>query len=474
MKDIEIKSIVVSSENPDDRYSGKSFAELVASVKEKGVLMPILVRTKGQKFEVVAGARRLKAAQEVGLKKIPARVVKMTDTEAREARIVENLQRKDVHPLEEGEAYRTLIESGNKTKYDIKELAQQVGKSEKYVRDRMVLTNLTEKAKKLVREKKMPLTHAVIIARVDEAKQKKVLTPYIQEYHFSRDQLVDQLEENTFKELMKSPPWKDDEQIKSVLDEGDLDGEQVDLFGKKADDEYRDPIAFARKMAAYIQMKIKEAKDAKTSLLKISTDWGDAKTKGVLSKNDYSRLESKADQKTSKNPQNAIVVEGSDLGMIYVVTIEKEELNTGHYAGSTYKLSAKEKKQRQDEREETKKKAEAHQKLITKIVAKVEKSSAAKDKKMVKVLYEMKVKNVGSTVTRPICKRRGIEAIRVKDSWGGDGTHLDYSLALEKAAKKMSTPQLMGVVVEAFCNSVYDMESVKKIDKILSTKTKKC
>lgn len=427
--------------------------------------MPILVRTKGQKYEVVAGARRLKASQELGLKTIPARVVKMTDTEAREARIVENLQRKDVHPLDEGEAYRKLIESGNKTKYDIKELAKQVGKSERYVRDRMVLTNLTDKAKKLLLEKKMPLTHAVIIARVDEDKQKKVLAPYIQEYHFSRDQLVDQLQEDTFKQLMKSPPWKEDEEMKAVLDEGDLEGETVDLFGKKADDEYRDPIAFARKMSAYIQLQIKKAKDAGTPMLQISTHWGDTKMKNVLSRNQYAKLESKTDQKKAKNPQNAIVVEGDDLGKVYVITTEKDELSHGQYS-SSYKLSDAEKKKRQQEREKAKKEAEAHQALITKIVAKVEKSPASKDAKMVKALYELKSKNLGATVARPICKRRGIEAERVKDSWG-DGTHLDYSKALDDAAKKMSTAELMGLVVESFCNSVYDTQSVHKIAKIL-------
>src|SRR5690349_8738274 len=123
-----------SPTNPrGSKLEGPELDELVASIKEKGVLMPVLARPVKDKFEIVAGNRRFRAATLAGLKEIPARVSEMSDAEAREAQIVENLQRADVHPLEEGTAYRKLIEEAG---YDVPAVAAKVSKSETYVRDR--------------------------------------------------------------------------------------------------------------------------------------------------------------------------------------------------------------------------------------------------------------------------------------------------------------------------------------------------
>src|SRR5262245_34603566 len=90
-----------------------SFKDLVASVKEKGILVPVIVRPVGKGYEVIAGARRLAAAKEAGLDTIPADVREMDDDEAREVQIIENLQRTDIHPLDEGEAFRQLMEKSD-------------------------------------------------------------------------------------------------------------------------------------------------------------------------------------------------------------------------------------------------------------------------------------------------------------------------------------------------------------------------
>ena len=152
---IKVSLCVESETNPRGKdFEDASFKELVASVKEKGVLVPVLARPReGKEFEIVAGNRRFRAAKKAGLDVIPAHVVEMTDDEAQEAQIVENLQRADVHPLEEGEAYRKLIEDGGRKVADV---AVKVGKSESYVRQRLFLTNLSDKAKKLYRKNEIP------------------------------------------------------------------------------------------------------------------------------------------------------------------------------------------------------------------------------------------------------------------------------------------------------------------------------
>ena len=99
--------------NPRKRFDAKSLEELAASFKTQGILAPLLVRElEESKYEVVAGARRLRAAKLAELEKLPVRVVKLTDAEAIEAQCVENLQREDIHPLEEALGFKSLLELG--------------------------------------------------------------------------------------------------------------------------------------------------------------------------------------------------------------------------------------------------------------------------------------------------------------------------------------------------------------------------
>ena len=111
----------------------KSLEELAASFKTQGILAPLLVRElEESKYEVVAGARRLRAAKLAELERLPVRVVKLTDAEAIEAQCVENLQREDIHPLEEALGFRSLLELGEPA-YTIATIASRAGKSEAYI-----------------------------------------------------------------------------------------------------------------------------------------------------------------------------------------------------------------------------------------------------------------------------------------------------------------------------------------------------
>ena len=164
---IKVTLAYESDTNPrGKKFEGPSFDDLVASIKEKGVLVPVIARPKekgGKSFEIVAGNRRFRAAGLAGLKEIPARVEELSDDEAREVQIIENLQREDVHPLEEGEAYHKIIEE---SKYEIAAIAAKVGKSETYVRQRLFLTNLSEKSAKAYRKGDITDGHAVLIAKL--------------------------------------------------------------------------------------------------------------------------------------------------------------------------------------------------------------------------------------------------------------------------------------------------------------------
>jgi len=132
-RSVPVTALIESASNPRKRFDDKSLEELAASFKTQGVLAPLLVRElEPSKYEVVAGARRLRAARIAELDSIPVRVVKLTDAEAIEAQVVENLQREDIHPLEEALGFKSLLELGEPA-YTIVNIAARAGKSEAYV-----------------------------------------------------------------------------------------------------------------------------------------------------------------------------------------------------------------------------------------------------------------------------------------------------------------------------------------------------
>ena len=161
--------------NPRRYFDQARFDELKKSVQDHGVLVPLLVRPfDGQRetFEVVAGSRRLKAAQEAKLTEVPVRIRPLTDVQVLEIQVIENLQREDVHPLDEAEGYRTLME---RAKYDVQAIADKVGKSASYVYQRLKLTELVEPAKQAFLKDEITAGHAILIARLQAADQKEAL-----------------------------------------------------------------------------------------------------------------------------------------------------------------------------------------------------------------------------------------------------------------------------------------------------------
>lgn len=139
IENIELKNIKPSGFNPRKTFSEESLNELAASIKEQGVLQPIVVRPKGKtKFEIVCGERRYRASLIAGVDTIPVIVRELSDDQAMDIAITENLQRRDVDPLEEAAAFNLLIERGQ----TIDDLATRFGKSGMYIRGRIKLKDL--------------------------------------------------------------------------------------------------------------------------------------------------------------------------------------------------------------------------------------------------------------------------------------------------------------------------------------------
>lgn len=148
-------------------FNESALNDLVESIREKGVLQPLLVRPNPKKkgeYEIIAGERRFRASQKAGLTQVPVIIKNFDDKSALEVALVENLQREDLNAIEEAEAYTRLIKE---FKYTQEELSRVVGKSRSYVANMMRLLELPESVKKLLADKQMTVGHARSLLTVE-------------------------------------------------------------------------------------------------------------------------------------------------------------------------------------------------------------------------------------------------------------------------------------------------------------------
>lgn len=137
--EVEVHRLRPNPSQPRKRFAPEALEDLARSVRERGVLQPILVRTAEEGFEIVAGERRWRAAQKVGLQRVPVLVHEVSDAQMLEVALVENLQREDLNPVEEARAYRVLVEDLDLTQ---EEVARRVGKERATVANALRLLNL--------------------------------------------------------------------------------------------------------------------------------------------------------------------------------------------------------------------------------------------------------------------------------------------------------------------------------------------
>ncbi len=169
---IKTSSIRDNSLQPRSNYNDEKLKDLMASIKEKGILQPILVREKDGQHEVIAGERRLRAARALDLEKIPAIVKDVTDQEAFIIALIENIQREELNPIEEAEAYRKLIEE---FKYTQEEVARSVGKDRSTVSNLLRVLRLPTEIRKSVYDGEISIGHARALLSVEiPAEQKKI------------------------------------------------------------------------------------------------------------------------------------------------------------------------------------------------------------------------------------------------------------------------------------------------------------
>ncbi len=167
---------------PRDTFDKKAIEELALSIKEKGVIQPIIVREKGDKYQIVAGERRYLAAKEAGLKSIPAIIKNVSDRESAEIALIENIQRKNLNPLEEAKAYKSLMENFG---YTQEEVAKKVGKDRATIANSLRLLNLPDEIKEKIKKGVITAGHARAILSLKDTEKQKELAEKIVEKRLS-------------------------------------------------------------------------------------------------------------------------------------------------------------------------------------------------------------------------------------------------------------------------------------------------
>ncbi|WP_342542595.1 ParB/RepB/Spo0J family partition protein [Paenisporosarcina sp. FSL H8-0542] len=184
---VSVRDIKVNPYQPRKIFDETALAELTESIKEHGVLQPIILRRRDKSFEIVVGERRFRASKAAGLKEIPAVIREFTDQQMMEIAILENLQREDLTPIEEADAYQNLMENLSLTQ---EQLAFRLGKSRPHIANHIRLLSLPDVVRELISSNKLSMGHGRALLGL----KRKKLIPSIAEKVMKENLNVRQLE----------------------------------------------------------------------------------------------------------------------------------------------------------------------------------------------------------------------------------------------------------------------------------------
>jgi ParB family chromosome partitioning protein len=376
-RDLPLSSLTESKTNPRRFFEDSALEELAASIRSQGVLSPLLVRPLTERsFEIVAGARRYRAAQLAEAETVPVRIVNLTDAEALEAQLIENLQRRDVHPLEEAQGFRALLHL-DEPKYSIEQISAKTGKSAAYCAQRIKLTELTAAVTEAFAKDEIGVSHALLLAKLQPAEQEQALSACFREdWNGGQGKakrillpvrhLHQWIEQNILLILKDAPFSKTDPNVNpaagACVDCPKRTGGNALLFADIAEDACTDPACYQSKLDGFVAQTIA----ANPTLVQISSAYGPVPVtdsgSAALPRNKYIEIKPQdpngkkqrdwPEYQTCKSMIEAIVTEGTEKGELRRICADPEcpvhHPKKQRPAGEL-RIKAEQKKQRREE-----------------------------------------------------------------------------------------------------------------------------
>ena len=196
IKYLKLEDIIPNRLQPRTEFDEEKLNELANSIKQYGVINPLLVRSVGNKYEIIAGERRYKASKIAGLTQVPAIISNMDDSTSAEVAIIENIQRQDLTALEEAKSYRKLLDQGNITQ---EQLAQKMGKNQSTIANKMRLLHLCDEVQEALENNQISERHARSLLQLKDINDQRNMLERIM-----KERMTVKMTENAIKELLQS------------------------------------------------------------------------------------------------------------------------------------------------------------------------------------------------------------------------------------------------------------------------------
>jgi len=203
--ELPVDAIRVNAEQPRRNFDEERLQELAASMRKNGVLQPLLVRRKGEGYELIAGERRLRAARMVGLEKVPVHVREAHDGEMLRLAILENVQREDLNPIEEARAYQRLIDEFDMTQLNV---AEQLGKSRSAINNTLRLLGLSPALQQRIESGELSAGHARALLAADSLEEQEHIANLVRDKKLSVREVEQITQSHPTKKTVRRPVSK--------------------------------------------------------------------------------------------------------------------------------------------------------------------------------------------------------------------------------------------------------------------------
>lgn len=490
--DIPLSRIQESKTNPRRTFDETKLEELADNIKLHGVLQPVLVRPlpDGEDgfYELVAGARRYRASKLAGRESIPASIRELSDTECLELQLIENLQRADVHELDEARAYAALMQMQPDT-YTVETLAEKIGRSEKYVYARLRLTHLVEEVQEAFYAGKLTVAHAFEIARLQPADQRRALAECFPQHRTAAAVLKDKKAEAVTVRFLRE--WIEREILLDISN-APFDAQDANLLpaaGSCASCPKRtgnnpllfpeirhksictDRACYPAKLEALVQLRIKPLEESGEKPLRVSQApaWQAKKKEAdVLHEGEYRRIAKKAECPQTKP---AVVIDGPQAGAVLHVC--RDEKCPVHARETRYEPTPQEKTARSKELLAERVEKATRVRILDAVRKKLPGTFARPDLEMAALDY---FRRLGHDNHRRLCRLYQWEEKKTKAAWGG--MSVDYEAIAGKMVRAMNPPDLhrflvvCSLVADLYCLGFNPQQSLAKDSNLARTATR--